>query len=168
MYQALLTRKYLTSKVMPLLSALAVMLCTAMVLTVWSVMGGFLVLMLDSGKTIIGDVAITVDAPTGIPYYEELIGNLEAHPAVEAAAPIIETPGMVAFGNDQRRLVQVLGVEPVSFNAVTGFFDWQHWKPLDASGSEDDANRDLRTMSNWRSTMEHAQQIGRASCRERV
>ena len=67
MYQALLTRRYLTSKLMPLLSALAVTLCTAMVLTVWSVMGGFLNVLLDSGKTIIGDVAIDVAPPGGIP-----------------------------------------------------------------------------------------------------
>ena len=56
MYQALLTRRYLTRRIMPLLSALAVCLSTAMVLTTWSVMGGFLQVLLDSGKTFVGDV----------------------------------------------------------------------------------------------------------------
>ena len=54
MYQALLTRRYLTSKVMPLLAAVAVTLCTAMVLIVWSVMGGFLGMLVASGRTLIG------------------------------------------------------------------------------------------------------------------
>ena len=58
MYQALLTRRYLFSKVMPLLSAAAVMLCTAMVIIVWSVMGGFLSMLLSSGKAMIGDVSL--------------------------------------------------------------------------------------------------------------
>ena len=80
MYQALLTRKYLTSKVMPLLSALAIALSTAMVLTVWSVMGGFLVLLLESGKTVIGDVAIDIQPPAGIAFYDELVGGAPRPP----------------------------------------------------------------------------------------
>ena len=56
MYQFLLTHRYLTSKVMPLLAALAVALCTAMVIIVWSVMGGFLVMLINSGRTLVGDV----------------------------------------------------------------------------------------------------------------
>ena len=71
-YQALLTRRYLSSKVMPLLAALAVMLCCAMELIVWSVMGGFLVMLMDSGRTLIGDVEISHDN-TGLAYYQDLI-----------------------------------------------------------------------------------------------
>ena len=66
-YQALLTRRYLFSKVMPLLAALAVMLCTAMVLIVWSVMGGFLTMLLASGRTLQSDVTITWPTATKTP-----------------------------------------------------------------------------------------------------
>lgn len=160
MYQALLTRRYLTSKVMPLLSALAVMLCTAMVLVVWSVMGGFLATILASGKTIIGDVAIDVPLPRGIPYYLELVDRLEADPAVAAASPLIETMGLAAFNAEQRRMVGVMGVEPDSFHAVTGFFDWQHWKQLE-SPTGGKPSIDLRADPVWRDPMAIAEDAGR-------
>ena len=67
-YQPLLTRRYLTSKLMPLLAVVAVALCAAMVLIVWSVMGGFLNNFLASGRQMIGDVTIANSGP-GIPHY---------------------------------------------------------------------------------------------------
>ena len=73
-YQPLLTRRYLTSKLMPLLAVVAVALCTAMVLIVWSVMGGFLNNFLASGRQMIGDV--TVAYSRGIPHYEQLMEML--------------------------------------------------------------------------------------------
>ena len=59
MYQLLLTRKYLTSKVMPLLAVAAVSLSVATVLVTWSVMGGFLKTLMSSGRGVMGDVVIT-------------------------------------------------------------------------------------------------------------
>jgi len=161
MYQALLTRRYLTSKIMPLLSALAVLLCTAMVLVVWSVMGGFLVMLLDTGKTIIGDAAIDVGLPAGIPFYVELIEELEAHPDILAAAPVISTPGMVTFGAEQTRFANILGVEPESFDRVTGFFGTQHWKPLDEPLAIDTEGIDFRARDEWKDEMLIAQDAGR-------
>ena len=49
MYKLLLIRRYLGRKIAPLFAALAVMLCTAMVIIVISVMGGFLDMMRDRG-----------------------------------------------------------------------------------------------------------------------
>ncbi|MBL8963533.1 MAG: hypothetical protein JNK70_05635, partial [Phycisphaerae bacterium] len=74
MYQALLTRRYLTSKIMPLLASLAVVLCTAMVLIVWSVMGGFLVKLMNSGRALVGDVVVAWPN-TGFAHYDDLIGR---------------------------------------------------------------------------------------------
>lgn len=162
MYQALLTRKYLTSKVMPLLSALAIALSTAMVLTVWSVMGGFLVLLLESGKTTIGDVAIEVSPPRGIPFYGELVDRLTDHPDVASATPVIETPGMVAFSADQRRLVQVVGIEPETFDEVTGYESLLWWRPLDGPIEGDDSGVDIRHDEAWESTMRRALEAGLA------
>lgn len=130
MYQALLTRRYLFSKIMPLLSSAAVMLCTAMVLVVWSVMGGFLVMLLAQGKSMIGDVSITWPVQ-GIPRYERLIEMLEADPMVDAATPMIETLGLVGLPSTDTKPVSVLGVDPQGYNRVTGFFDRLWWRPLE-------------------------------------
>ncbi|MEM9082147.1 MAG: FtsX-like permease family protein [Planctomycetota bacterium] len=145
MYQPLLTRRYLLSKVMPLLASLAVMLCSAMVLIVWSVMGGFLVRLLDQGRSIIGDVSVTYPI-VGIPHYEDLINRLEAHPAIDAAAPTIETFGLVSLPTRQTKPIRIRGIEPESFNAVTGYNDIIYWKKLDEPlpGDVDEMDRRLR------------------------
>jgi len=142
-YQSLLTRRYLLSKVMPLLASAAVMLCTAMVLVVWSVMGGFLVMLLNSGKSMIGDVSITW--PTiGFAHYEELIDRLEADPMVAAATPLIESWGLVKFPSEDVKPMQIYGIEPEGYDAVTGFYDRLWWRPLDKPLPRDKEGEDPR------------------------
>lgn len=152
MYQALLTRRYLLSKIMPLLSAAAVMLCTAMVLVVWSVMGGFLTMLLAQGKSMIGDVSIAWPVQ-GIPRYERLIDLLEADPAIDAATPIIETMGLLGLPSTDTKPVTVLGVEPEGYHRVTGFFDRLWWRPIERPLPKDTLRRDPRLtderMAGW-------------------
>ena len=128
---------------MPLLAAIAVALCTAMVLIVWSVMGGFLTMLLAQGSSVIGDVAVA-NPVVGFPYYDEFIEELEARPEIEAATPTIESLGLLAVSSDTRegltpRVVQVIGVRPGELNQVTEFKDRLWWRPL---GEEPDASEE--------------------------
>lgn len=152
MYQSLLTRRYLFSKVMPLLSVAAVALCTAMVLVVWSVMGGFLVMLLASGKSMIGDVSITWPVQ-GIPRYERLIDMIEADPLAEAATPVIETLGLLGLPSTDTKPVTVIGIEPDGYHRVTGFYDRLWWRPMQAPLAKDKDRRDPRLlderMASW-------------------
>jgi lipoprotein-releasing system permease protein len=140
-YQLLLTRKYLTSKVMPLLAMAAVTLSVATVLVTWSVMGGFLNTLLSSGRTLIGDVSIHWPN-VGFPYYDDLIERLEADPQVAAAAPLIETFGVVAMPDDQVQGVIVKGVDGPSYARVSGFDDTIWWRPLDEPLRKDRETRE--------------------------
>ncbi len=142
-YQGLLTRRYLTSKVMPLLAALAVMLCTAMVLITWSVMGGFLNMLLASGRTLMGDALITWPV-VGFPYYEELISDLESDPLISAASPVIETPALLAVPTGDTLMVQAIGIEAASYSDVTGYEDTIWWKPIDEPMPKDTLREDIR------------------------
>jgi len=142
-YQSLLNRRYLTSKIMPLLSLVAVMLSTATILVTWSVMGGFLKTLMESGRTLIGDVAITWPN-VGFAYYEDLIERLEQQPDVEAAAPIIETFGMIRLPDDQLQAVSIRGVDGPSFDRVTGYAETLYWRPLDQPTPKDFDRQDLR------------------------
>jgi len=154
-YQALLTRRYLTSKVVPLLAIVAVMLCTAMVLITWSVMGGFLRMLSESGRTMIGDVEIRYPAPAGFAYYEELIARLEADPMVAAATPVIETFGMIKLPlSDSAEGVQIRGVDGPSFDRVTGYRDTLWWKTLEKPLPKDKERRDPRLSAENASVME--------------
>lgn len=121
MYQALLTRRYLTSKVMPLLAALAVTLCVAMELIVWSVMGGFLDMLKGSGRVLIGDVAINSPG-RGLAHYDDLIKRLEADPLVAGATPVIESAGFLALPlGEEIHTVLVKGIDPASYAKVTKY-----------------------------------------------
>ncbi|MDX9910228.1 MAG: FtsX-like permease family protein [Phycisphaerales bacterium] len=143
MYQALITRRYLTSKVMPLLASLAVVLCTAMVLITWSVMGGFLNSLLSTGRTMIGDV--TINWPNrGFAHYDDLVARLEADPMIAAAAPVIETAGTLTLPDDRVELVLVKGVDPESFARVTRYAETIWWKPLAEPMPKDGEREDIR------------------------
>lgn len=129
MYQALLTRKYLTSKIMPALAILAVALCSCMVIVVWSVMGGFLSHLVNSGRALIGDVM--VEWPNqGFPYYEEFITDLEHDDLIAAAAPALQTYSLVILPNDDKRMVLVRGIDQ-RFAKVTDYAGSLWWRPLD-------------------------------------
>ena len=153
MYQALLTRRYLFSKVMPLLSVLAVTLCTAMVLVVWSVMGGFLNMLLTSGKSMIGDVSITWPV-VGIPDYEKLIDRLEKDPMVAGATPVIETLGLLMLSSGDTRNVQVIGVDPAGYQKVTGYYDRLWWRPLETPLKRDKEALDPRLSKEHAKTLQ--------------
>lgn len=142
-YQGLLTRRYLTSKITPLLAMLAVMLCTAMVLVVWSVMGGFLTMLLGTGRTLLGDATITWPVQ-GIPHYEELIERLEEDPLIESAAGIIDTPGLLKLPDGSIMTVQVTGIDPQSFDRVTDYADTLWWRPIDEPIAKDPDGDDPR------------------------
>ncbi len=143
-YQALLTRRYLTSKVMPLLAAVAVTLCVAMELIVWSVMGGFKTMLEETGRSLIGDVSISY-SHTGFGYYQDLIKRLEADPMVEAATPTIESFGLVSMplGGSPETVI-LKGIDGPGFDRVTGYRDALWWKPLTEPLPKDKEREDPR------------------------
>lgn len=143
MYQLLLTRKYLFTKVLPLLAAAAVLLCAAMVLVVWSVMGGFLTMLISSGRTMTGD-AIIAWPNSGFPYYDELVERLQKDPAVLAAAPMIESFGLVNLPNGRSESVVIRGIDGPSYSRVTKYDDVLWWRPLDRPLAKDEHGDDVR------------------------
>ncbi len=146
---------------MPLLASLAVMLCTAMVLVVWSVMGGFLRTLLDSGRTFVGDVQVTWPT-TGFAHYDDLVKRLEADPLVAGATPMIETFGLIGFDDGRMEGVNIRGIEPETYSKVADFKRAIWWKPLSEPLPKDRQRKDprLSTEEPWRSTLERAQQDG--------
>jgi len=131
-YQTLLTTRYLTSRVIPLIAVAAVALCVALVIVVVSVMSGFLNMVQSSGRTLMGDVIITYGI-SGIPHYDDLITYFENDPNVHAATPIVDGWGLLRMPYPdseakQSETVQVWGIEPTSFAKVTSFDESLQWK----------------------------------------
>ncbi|MFO0783546.1 MAG: FtsX-like permease family protein [Phycisphaerales bacterium] len=133
MYTQLLVRRYLTTRIIPLIAVGAVALCVALVVIVVSVMTGFLDTLRASGRTLMGDVVISYPIQ-GIPDYEALIATLKKLPEVEAASPLVDGYGLVrmpypAGPSKQVVTAQVWAIEPESFQAVTGFDQSVYWRP---------------------------------------
>lgn len=149
MYQQLLTNRYLASRIIPLIAVAAVGLCVALVIIVISVMSGFLDMVRESGRTLMGDVVISRPIQ-GLPYYEELIAELESLDEVDAASPLVDSWGLLQMpyphGPDkQTKNVQVWGIDIESFSRVTDLDSSLYWqRPSDAElaeMAEDDPRR---------------------------
>jgi lipoprotein-releasing system permease protein len=109
MYKLHLILKYLRKRRIAWVALLAVTLCTAMVLVVISVMGGWLRMFRTSFHGLSGDVVVQVNSLTGFPYYQDIIKEVEKLPEVEAAAPTIQTFGLININNRKTMGVQVMG-----------------------------------------------------------
>ncbi|NBV65404.1 MAG: hypothetical protein EBR71_13275, partial [Planctomycetes bacterium] len=125
MYAFQLANRYLTSRIIPLIAVAAVALCVALVVIVVSVMSGFLDMLKSSGRTLMGDVVINYPV-RGLPWYDELIAEIQALPQAEAATPLIDTYGLIRMpypqgGDKEVVTANVWGVEPRSFERVTDF-----------------------------------------------
>jgi len=160
-YQWLLIRRYLTSKIMPLLASLAVVLCTAMVLIVWSVMGGFLAKLVDSGRTLVGDVLISWPN-SGFAYYDDLIDRLEKDELIAAAAPMIESYGLIGLPNGMSENVLIKGIDGPRYARVTEYKDSLWWKPIGKPLRKDIARADPRLKGEqWPVMFDNGQRLTR-------
>jgi lipoprotein-releasing system permease protein len=109
MYKLHLILKYLRKRRIAWVSLIAVTLCTAMVLVVISVMGGWLRMFRESFHGLSGDVIVHGDSLTGFPHYEEMIEKIQALPDIKAAVPTMETFGLINLVNQKRLGVRVIG-----------------------------------------------------------
>lgn len=149
---------------MPLFAVLAVMLCTAMVLVVWSVMSGFVMMLINSGRTMTGDVVIRWPN-AGFAYYDELIADLEKRPEVHAAAPMIEAFGLVALPDGRKETVTARGIVGESFARVTKYYDILHWrslaKPLDKDPDKHDPRLSPLGGLSWDEVLDNGKNLRR-------
>ncbi len=127
MYKLLLILKYLRRKLAPMFAALAVTLCTAMVIIVISVMGGFLEMWRDSAKKLSGEITISAGL-AGFEGYEEMLAALRKNPDVEAATAIIYTFGIIRIENVVLKM-EVAGIRPQELSSVVEYRESLHWTP---------------------------------------
>lgn len=122
MYKLTLILKYLRKRRIAWVSLIAVTLCTAMVIVVISVMGGWLRMFSESFHGITGDIVISKPGLIGFSGYEKMIERIAKLPGVTGVAPTIHTFGLIDINDGRLRDgVQVVGVPLDTFGDVTGF-----------------------------------------------
>jgi lipoprotein-releasing system permease protein len=120
LYKLFLILKYLRKRRIAWVSLIAVTLCTAMVLVVISVMGGWLNMFRQSFHGLSGDVVVESRALTGFPYYDEMIAKIEKLPEIEAACPVIKAYALLNIvGNSDE--IEILGYPIDKIGKVNDF-----------------------------------------------
>ncbi|HVT89384.1 MAG TPA: FtsX-like permease family protein [Tepidisphaeraceae bacterium] len=121
MYKLHLILKYLRKRRIAWVSLIAVMMCTAMVIVVISVMGGWLRMFKETFHDITGDIVISRRSLTGFANYEVMIEKIKALPEVAGAAPTLKTYGLIDINRRMRDGVQVIGLPLEQMQNVNGF-----------------------------------------------
>ena len=125
----LLIGRYFQRKLIAMFALLAVMLCTAMVIIVISVMGGFLDHMMHTAQKLGGDVVVLRDLH-GFPHHKSVVEALVELDEVAAAAPLVRGYGLLKQ-HGMTRGVNIVGIEPASFDTVTEYRAALHWDSQD-------------------------------------
>ncbi|MGD0769707.1 MAG: FtsX-like permease family protein [Tepidisphaeraceae bacterium] len=123
--------RYLMKRRIAWVSLVAVILCTAMVLIVISVMGGWLRMFRQTNHDLIGDLIVYRLGLDGFEHYQEMIDEIRKIPDVKAATPTIHSYGLVEIGlahteNPIRNMVDVVGLDIRQIGDVNGFVKSLH------------------------------------------
>lgn len=113
MYKLFLCLRYLRRRRIAFFAIAAVWLCTAMVLIVVSVMGGFLDMVKARSRGLLGDLIMENGALQGFPFYQEFIDEIkkELPDRIEEATPVIVNYGLLRFPSSNiTKPVQVVGI----------------------------------------------------------
>jgi lipoprotein-releasing system permease protein len=121
MYKLHLIWKYLRKRRIAWVSLIAVMLCTAMVLVVISVMSGWLRMFRASFHGITGDIIVSRQSVAGFPYYQEMIEQIKTLPGVTGAAPTLHSFGLINIYGKIVDGVQVFGYPIEQMDHVSRF-----------------------------------------------
>lgn len=116
MYKLFLCLRYLRKRRIAFFAVAAVCLCVAMVLIVFSVMDGFLRMVVDRSRGMLGDLVMENQSTLqGFYFYQEFIDELmqdpEIGPQIHKATPVIYTYGVVRYPEGQlTKPAQVCGI----------------------------------------------------------
>src|SRR2546423_637317 len=121
MYKLHLIQKYLRKRRIAWVSLVAVMMCTAMVIVVISVMGGWLRMFRESFHGINGDIIVTRQSLTGFPHYQAMLARIRKIPGVRGAAPALHTFGLINVYGQIFDGVQVVGLPLEEMENVSNF-----------------------------------------------
>jgi lipoprotein-releasing system permease protein len=122
--------RLLEKKRIALFSLAAVTLCTAMLLIIMSVMGGFVEQVRNKSHGAMGDIILQGDEIRGFPYYEGFIELLKKPPydqIVEEVTPVVFTAGLMRVpkpmnpSSSWTNTVQIQGIDLKGRIATTQF-----------------------------------------------
>jgi lipoprotein-releasing system permease protein len=136
MYKIILPFRYCIKKPITAAAVAAVTLCVFIVIVVMTVMTGLVNNFKDKNYRFVGDCVIVSDSLVGFAYYEDLLSRLNGQEFVAAATPVVKGFGLLTQPNaDWNVGIEIMGIEPRSYSAVTAFADGLHYHRLDSENA---------------------------------
>ena len=112
----------------------AVALCVFIVVVVMTVLTGLVADYKQKNHNFVGDCVIGTESLVGFPYYEDFIKELNRENFVEGISQVIKSYALVSpVGTERNVAVEVMGIDPVRHNQVTGFAKTLHYHENDVS-----------------------------------
>jgi lipoprotein-releasing system permease protein len=110
-------------------AVLAVALCVFIVVVVMTIMTGLVEDFKQKNHEFVGDCVVGTDSLVGFPYYEEFMTILRGTDFVEAVSPVVKSYGLLSVrGDNLRRGVEILGIDPVLHCQTTSFAKTLHYR----------------------------------------
>jgi lipoprotein-releasing system permease protein len=139
--------RYLMKRRIAWVSLIAVILCTAMVLIVISVMGGWLRMFRQTNHDLIGDLIIYRAGLGGFSHYDDMIADIEKIPEIDVATPTLHTWALAEIGlagdpNPISNAVEAIGLDINQIGGVNGFVRSLHLQKDVLLAKADDFARD--------------------------
>jgi lipoprotein-releasing system permease protein len=129
MYKLKLITRYLLKRRITHFAILAVALCVFIVVVVMTIMTGLVQDFKQKNHHFVGDCVVGTDSLVGFPYYEEFIEELKGTAFVEAVSPAVKSYGLLNVrGDDVRRGVEIMGIDPVLHAQATNFAQTLHYR----------------------------------------
>lgn len=128
MYKLLLSLRYMFKRRITYLATVSVALCVFMAIVVITVMTGLLADFKDKNHKWSGDCIISTDSLVGFAGYEEFSDILSRTSFVSSLSPVIRSYAILsAKGSDRNTTIEISGIDPASFGAVTDFANMLHY-----------------------------------------
>jgi lipoprotein-releasing system permease protein len=129
MYKLKLIIRYLLKRRITHFAVLAVALCVFIVVVVMTIMTGLVEDFKEKNHRFAGDCVVGTDSLVGFPYYEEFVGILKGTDFVQAVSPAIKSYGLLNVrGDDVRRGVEIIGIDPTLHAKATNFATTLHYR----------------------------------------
>ena len=134
MYKIILAFRYMFKRRISYLAFSSVALSVFIIVVVMTIMSGLVSDFRDKNHRFVGDCIISTDSLVGFAYYEDFIDILNQQDFTKAASPVIKTYALFSpYWTQQSVGLEVMGIDPLSYSAVTGFADSLHYCADDVS-----------------------------------
>jgi lipoprotein-releasing system permease protein len=128
-YKLTLAIRYLLKRRITHFAMVAVGLCVFIVVVVMTVMTGLVGDFKQKNHAFVGDCVVATPSLVGFPYYEEFVQILEKTDFVQGVSPVVRSYALLGVPGsaDQKKGVEILGVDPVRHSQATNFSRTLHY-----------------------------------------